>query len=119
MNLTLPDETKPARAARRFCLDCQGGHTGHVRACADEACPLFHWRLADTPPFHPDHGRVLRAIRRNCLVCAGDRSETRRCDAGKTCPLWQYRFGVHPATYQRVMGRRTAPKALWLPGFEP
>ena len=117
MSIVFPEETKAARAARRFCLDCQGGQPSLVRACEDEGCALFPWRLPDAAAVNDVHGRVLRAVRRHCLVCAGDRRETRACDAQETCPLWEYRFGVHPVTYKRVWARVRAPKALFLPGF--
>ena len=31
---------------RQFCLECQGASAKAVRACGDEACPLWVWRLA-------------------------------------------------------------------------
>ena len=113
-----PEETKVARAVRRFCLDCQGAQPSLVRACNEEPCPLHPWRLPDSLPQHETFGRVVRAVRRHCLVCAGDRGEVRTCDAREACPLWDYRFGVQPATYKRVSIRVRAPKALFLPGFE-
>ena len=118
MSVIFPEEAKVARAARRFCIDCQGAQPSLVRACGDDACSLYHWRLPDAVALHEIHGRVLRAVRRHCLVCAGDRREVRSCDAKEACPLWEYRFGVHPATYKRVSTRIHAPKVLFLPGFE-
>lgn len=44
----MPD--KAARALRRFCLDCQGGHPPSVSACADTACLLYPWRRYRVPP---------------------------------------------------------------------
>lgn len=117
MAVIFPEETKVARAARRFCLDCQGEQTSLVRGCLEETCPLHPWRLPDAAPSQEAHGRVLRAVRRHCLLCAGDRKEARTCDAKESCPLWEYRFGVHPATYKRVSLRVRAPKDLFLPGF--
>lgn len=110
-------ELKPLRAARRFCLDCQGGLAVSVRECADLGCALFPWRLADAAPVHPEHGRVIRGIRRYCFACAGSRAEIRHCNAGDGCPLWPYRFGVLPETWRRVMDRIRKPRELWLPGF--
>ena len=118
MAVVFPEETKVARAVRRFCLDCQGAQPSLVRECAEEACPLHPWRLPDAVALHEIHGRILRAVRRHCLTCAGDRGEVRSCDAKETCPLWEYRFGVHPVTYKRVSVRVRAPKTLFLPGFE-
>lgn len=118
MAAVFPEETKAARAVRRFCLDCQGAAPILVRSCAEESCPLHPWRLPDSPSFLEPYGRVLRAVRRYCLVCAGERREVRSCDAGASCPLWEYRFGVHPVTYARVAARVRAPKALFLPGFK-
>lgn len=117
MTVLFPEETKVARAVRRFCLDCQGAQPSLVRACDDALCGLYPWRLPGALPFDEACGRVLRAVRRHCLVCAGDRREVRRCDAGESCPLWEYRFGVHMATYKRVTARVRAPKTLFLPGF--
>lgn len=117
MTAVFLEETKVARAVRRFCLDCQGAQLGLVRVCEEETCPLHPWRLPDSPALHETFGRVLRAVRRHCLICAGDRRETRTCDAKEFCPLWEYRFGVQPATYKRVSIRVRAPKTLFLPGF--
>lgn len=117
MTVVFPEETKVARAVRRFCLDCQGGQPSLARACADHACHLHPWRLPDSPAISGEYGRVLRAVRRYCLVCAGDRREARACDARESCPLWEYRFGVHSVTYKRVSERVRAPKELFLPGF--
>jgi hypothetical protein len=118
MAVIFPEETKVARAARRFCLDCQGSQPSLVRACTEDTCSLYPWRLPDAPVCDAVHGRVLRAVRRHCLICAGDRKEARSCDARESCPLWEYRFGVHPVTYKRVDTRVHAPKTLFLPGFE-
>ena len=118
MALVFPEETKVARAVRRFCLDCQGAQPSLVRECSEENCPLHPWRLPDAVPLHAFHGRVLRAVRRHCCICAGDRGEVRSCDARESCPLWEFRFGVHPVTYKRVSLRARAPKELFLPGFE-
>ena len=117
MPVVFPEETKVVRAARRFCLDCQGAQPSLVRECDDAACSLHPWRLPDAVPFSDEFGRILRAVRRHCLVCAGDRKEVRSCDARESCPLWEYRFGVHPVTYKRVSVRGRTPKALFLPGF--
>ncbi len=111
-------EPKALRAARRFCLDCQGGLALSVRECADRKCPLYPWRLPDALSVHPEYGRALRGIRRYCFVCAAGRAEIRRCTAGEGCALWPYRFGVAPETYRRVMDRIRRPKELWLPGFK-
>ncbi len=111
------EETKVARAVRRFCLDCQGSQPSLVRGCGEDDCPLHPWRLPDAAALHEVYGRAIRAVRRHCLACAGDRREVRTCDAKESCPLWDYRFGVQPATYRRVSIRVRAPKALFLPGF--
>lgn len=118
MSAVFPEDSKAARAVRRFCLECQGTSPSLVRLCGETTCPLHPWRLPDSPPFLEDSGRVVRGVRRHCLNCAGDRREVRTCDAGESCPLWPYRFGVSPATYKRVSIRMRAPKELFLPGFE-
>lgn len=118
MAVIFPEETKTAKAARRFCLDCQGAQPSLVRACEETSCALHPWRLPDSAPFNEEFGRVIRAVRRHCLVCAGDKREVRSCDAKESCPLWHYRFGVQPVTYKRVSVRTRPPKALFLPGFE-
>ncbi|CAK7017074.1 MAG: hypothetical protein DELT_02281 [Desulfovibrio sp.] len=119
MAVVFPEDTKAARAVRKFCLDCQGASPSLVRACEEEDCSLHPWRLPDSPAFLEEHGKVIRAVRRHCLVCAGDKGEVRSCDAEESCPLWEYRFGVHPVTYKRVSVRVRAPKTLFLPGFDP
>jgi hypothetical protein len=119
MAVIFPEDTKAARAARKFCLDCQGASPSLVRECAEEECPLHPWRLSDSPCFFEEYGKVIRAVCRNCLLCAGDRREVRSCDTEESCPLWGYRFGVHPVTYKRVSIRVRAPKTLFLPGFAP
>lgn len=119
MTASFPEETKVARAVRRFCLDCQGAQSILVRSCEEEDCPLFSWRLPASPVWNETDGRVIRAVRRHCLICAGDRKEVRTCDANESCPLWEYRFGVQPATYKRVSLRARTPKPLFLPGCEP
>lgn len=118
-------------ALRRFCLECQGGDAPSVAACADRDCLLFDLRprpagadcgAADgaggaEPALRPANAPA-RAIRRFCLVCAGSRREVRHCDAGKTCALWSFRFGVHPATFKRVLARRKKSRgSLSLPGL--
>ena len=118
MAAMFPEETKVARAVRRFCLDCQGAQPSLVRVCEEDGCPLHPWRLPDAAALHTIYGRVIRAVRRHCLACAGDRREVRTCDAKESCPLWEYRFGVQPVTYKRVTIRIRAPKTLFLPGFE-
>jgi hypothetical protein len=112
-------ERAAMKAVRRFCLQCQGEVSHFVRECLDGACALRFFRLPDAPAVHEEAGRALRAVRRHCLVCAGDRKEARACQAEENCPLWPYRFGVLPSTYQRVTGRRTNPRELWLPGLRP
>lgn len=107
----------PLRAARKFCLECQGGMARYVRECDDEACVLRPWRLPEALPDDENAGAVVRGIRRHCIACAGDRRETRLCKAAD-CPLWPYRFGVYPGTWYRVMKRFRAPKELMLPGLE-
>ncbi len=97
MAVVFPEETKVARAVRRFCLDCQGERLDLVRGCVEETCPLYPWRLPDAAPLRAAHDRALRAVRRQCLLCAGDRREVRSCDAGESCPLWAYRFGTYTA----------------------
>ena len=40
------DETKTLRKAiRKKCLECSGGSTTEVEACAMADCPLFQYRL--------------------------------------------------------------------------
>ena len=107
-----------ARALRRFCLECQGNHPPSVAACDDTDCRLHPFRQCTVTPL-PEDARPLRGIRRQCLLCADSRAEVRRCDAKDTCPLWSYRFGVLPATFRRVAGRRRRDKeTLLLPGLE-
>ena len=36
----------PLTVIRQFCLECQGASAKAVRACGDEDCPLWAWRLA-------------------------------------------------------------------------
>ena len=106
-----------ARALRRFCLECQGNHPPSVAACTDTGCPLHAFRQCTVAPL-PEDARPLRGIRRHCLVCSGSRAEARRCDAKDSCSLWSYRFGVLPATFRRVAGRRRrAKETLRLPGM--
>ena len=119
MTVVFPEDTKVARAVRKFCLDCQGASPSLVRECEEEECSLHPWRLPDSPPFFEEYGKAIRAVRRHCLICAGDRREVRSCDAEESCPLWGYRFGVHHVTHKRVSIRVRAPKTLFLPGFDP
>lgn len=110
----MPD--KAARALRRFCLDCQGGHVPSVAACADAACLLYPLRRYGLSPDIPEEAlpagqaarqdAPIRVIRRFCLSCAGGRQDVRQCDAREACPLWSFRFGVTPATFKRVLARR-------------
>ncbi|MDO5483609.1 MAG: hypothetical protein Q4F27_01745 [Desulfovibrionaceae bacterium] len=115
----------PVAAARRFCLDCQGGSPKSVRICADSRCPLWEWRLAALPGASAPEGggqsarAAMRAIRRQCLGCAGQRDEVRACSAKEDCPLWRWRFGVRPQTYKAVRRRFFAPRALSLLELAP
>ena len=43
----MPD--KAARALRRFCLDCQGGHVPSVSSCRDGSCILYPYRRLKPP----------------------------------------------------------------------
>lgn len=107
-------------AIRQFCLECQGASAKAVRACTDEECPLWVWRLAtlageECPaPAEEAARQALRAIRRQCMGCAGDRVEVRACAARDACALWHCRFGVRPQTYKAVRRRFFAPKPLRL-----
>ena len=110
-------QSKPARALRRFCMDCQGGYSASVQDCQDLSCQLYIYRLCTLQPL-PDDARPLRAIRRHCLFCAGSRQDVRACDAGQDCALWSFRFGVSPATFKRVVVRRQRWRTeLTLPGL--
>lgn len=110
--------SKPVKALRRFCMDCQGGYAASVQGCRDLSCALFDFRLGTVVPL-PEEARPLRAVRRHCLSCAGSRSEVRSCDAKENCPLWSFRFGVLPATFKRVAARRRRKsETLLLPGME-
>lgn len=114
----MPDNA--ARALRRFCRDCQGGHRPSVAACADVACLLYPLRrLEEGCEVVCAAGEsAARVIRRFCLGCAGSRREVRACDARDHCALWSYRFGVSPATFKRVIARRRQWRAtLALPGL--
>ena len=111
-------QSKPARALRRFCMDCQGGYSASVQDCQDLSCQLYIYRLCTLQPL-PDDARPLRAIRRHCLFCAGSRQDVRACDAREECSLWSYRFGVLPGTFKRVAARRRKKsETLFLPGFQ-
>ena len=125
------------KAIRRFCLDCQGGYSPSVRACADVVCvlhPLRQGSVGADQEEHPqcalpglpqtlspefaDGSRPERVIRLFCLACAGNRQEVRSCDAKETCALWSFRFGVSPATFKRVVARRQRWRTtLTLPGL--
>ena len=110
--------SKPAKALRRFCMDCQGGYAASVQECRDTLCPLFDFRLCTVTPL-PEDARPLRAIRRNCLSCAGSRKDVRACDAKDNCSLWSFRFGVLPSTFKRVAARRRrTSETLMLPGMK-
>ena len=110
----------PLAVIRQFCLECQGASAKAVRSCADDACPLWAWRIAmlageECPaPAEEAARQALRAIRRQCMGCAGDRVEVRACAARETCALWHCRFGVRPQTYKAVRRRFFAPKLLRL-----
>lgn len=119
MSGVLVGERGAVKILRRFCLQCQGERPGFVRDCPDLACPLYAFRLPESPPVDGLAGRAIRAVRRQCLACAGDRREVRACAARESCVLWPYRFGVLPATYKRVTDRIKDPKLLWLPGVTP
>ena len=129
------------KAVRRFCLDCQGGHVPSVRDCTDALCVLHTLRhgpavepegaLAaeanpDAEETAAESAKVItkentgpvRRIRHICLGCAGSRQEVRACDAKENCALWSFRFGVLPATFKRVVGRRRRwRESLPLPGL--
>ena len=113
-------KNSPLAVIRQFCLECQGASAKAVRACADEGCPLWAWRLAvlagEACPAPVDEAprQALRAIRRQCMGCAGDRVEVRACAAREACALWHCRFGVRPQTYKAVRRRFFAPKLLRL-----
>ena len=110
----------PLTVIRQFCLECQGTSAKAVRACGDEDCPLWAWRLAvlagESCPAPAEEAalQALRAIRRQCMGCAGDRAEVRACAARESCALWHCRFGVRPQTYKAVRRRFFAPKLLRL-----
>ena len=110
-------DREAAKALRRFCLECQGGHAPSVQRCTDKECVLHAFRQCTVDPL-PEDARPLRAIRRHCLSCAGSRAEARSCAERAACPLWSYRFGVLPATFRRVSARRRRFKeTLTLPGL--
>lgn len=68
--------SKPAKAVRRFCLDCQGGSAAFIQKYRDASCSLFDLRLcALSDPFLKK--RPCRAIRRHCLSCSGGRVESK------------------------------------------
>ncbi len=106
-------ELTPARAIRKFCLECMGGNAAYVRDCPTAHCQWYPLRLGK--------GRVkIRQIREWCLHCHGwlfkdgkldpdykdggqawARNKVRYCK-DKECPFYTYRMGTNPSRQRLV-----------------